>query len=168
MTPDEMIEAAIAVADEGMAAGELPIGAVVLMNGEIVGRAFTQERAQRRRVVHADLLAIVAADEALGLRRRPHPLSLAVNLEPCLMCLGAAMALGVSEIYFGLESPGDGAAAVAANWAPSLVMPTSYATPVMTGGLRREQVLSQFRRYCQTAPESGYRRWAQTLADLPE
>lgn len=41
----------------------------------------------------------------LGRRRRPHPLRLAVNLEPCVMRLGAAMALGVSEVYVALESP---------------------------------------------------------------
>jgi tRNA(adenine34) deaminase len=40
---------------------------------------------------------------------------LAVNLEPCLMCMGAAMALKVDEVYFGLESPTDGGAAVAAD-----------------------------------------------------
>lgn len=163
-----MVQAAIAVADEGLATGEMPIGAVVLMGGEVVGRAYTQERGQKRRLVHADLLAMVAADELLGLESRRHPLKLAVNLEPCLMCLGTAMALGVTEVYFGLESPGDGAATVAANWATNLTMPPSYAAPVVTGGIRREQVLGQFRRYCQIAPESGFRRWAQTLADLPD
>lgn len=64
--------------------GELPIGAVVVIGDDIVGSAHTQEIARRRRLVHADLLAMIAADEALGMRRRPHPVRLAVNLEPCV------------------------------------------------------------------------------------
>jgi hypothetical protein len=63
--------------------------------------------------VHADLLAMTDADHRLGWRRREHPLRMAVTLEPCLMCLGAAMVLGVREIYYALESPVDGAAEIA-------------------------------------------------------
>ncbi|MFB6391913.1 nucleoside deaminase [Polymorphospora lycopeni] len=107
MTPDEMVRAALEVAEAGLAAGEQPIGAVVVMGDEIIGRAYTQEKARGRRLVHADLLAMIEADEALGWRRRPHPLRLAVNLEPCVMCLGTAMALRVDEVYFALESPDD-------------------------------------------------------------
>jgi tRNA(adenine34) deaminase len=65
----ELVAAAIEVAAEGLAAGELPIGAVVASGEEIVGRAFTQERGLGRRLVHADLLAMVQADERLGWAR---------------------------------------------------------------------------------------------------
>jgi tRNA(adenine34) deaminase len=164
VSPDEMVAAAVQVAEDGLAAGELPIGAVVVMGDDIVGRAFTREKAEGRRLVHADLLAMTEADRTLGWARRPAPLTLAVNLEPCLMCLGAAMTMGVTRIYFGLESPGDGASAVAAGWRPrSSDMPGNTA-PAMTGGVRREQVREQFRRYCETASDSGMRRWAATLA----
>jgi tRNA(adenine34) deaminase len=162
-----MVSAAIELAEEGLAAGEMPIGAVVVMGDAIVGRAYTQEKARGRRLVHADLMAMIEADEALGWRRRPFPLQLAVNLEPCLMCLGAAMSLRVTEVYFGLESPADGAAGIAASWAaPTEDMPW-YAAPAMVGGIRREQCRDQFRRYCDAAPDSGFRQWASTLADRP-
>ena len=154
--------AAIEVAEAGMAAGELPIGAVVEMGGEIIASAFTRDVSLGRRLVHADLLAMTAADEVLGWRPRKHPLRLAVNLEPCLMCLGAAMALKVDEVYYGLESPADGGAAVAAAWPVSADLPW-YRPPVIVGGLRRDEVRDQFRRYCERAPESGFRRWAATL-----
>lgn len=163
-----MVGAAIGVAEEGLAAGELPIGAVVVMGEEVVGRAFTQDVTQQRRLVHADLLAMIAADELLGWKPRQQPLKPAVNLEPCVMCLGAAMALGVTEIYFGLESPGDGASAVAANGAPAGTDMPWYTAPVMVGGIRRDHVRDQFRRYCEVAADSGFRRWAQTLAARPE
>jgi tRNA(adenine34) deaminase len=162
MTPDEMMVAAIEVAEQGLDHGELPIGAVVETGGTIIARAYTRDVSLGRRLVHADLLAMTAADETLGWAPRPHPVRLAVNLEPCLMCLGAAMALNVSEVCYGLESPADGGAGVAATWAPSPDLPW-YRAPAMTGGLRREQVRDQFRRYCERAPDSGFRRWAATL-----
>lgn len=167
MTPDEMVSAAIKVAEEGMATGELPIGAVVVMGEEVVGRSFTQDRARERRLVHADLLAMMQADERLGWAHRSSPLRLAVNLEPCLMCLGSAMALGVAEVFFGLESPGDGAGGIAARWRPASAGMPWYAPPTVVGGVRREEVRDQFRRYCDSAAASGFRRWARTLADLP-
>ena len=162
-----MVATAIEIAEDGMASGELPIGAVVVMADEIVGRAFTRDTATGRRLVHADLLAMTAADERLGSSRRPAPLRLAVNLEPCLMCLGAAMNLGVREVYFGLESPGDGAAGLVRTWQPASADMPWFRPPSVVGGIRREKVQEQLRGYCETAPDSGFRRWAQTLVDLP-
>jgi tRNA(adenine34) deaminase len=167
MTPDELVEAAIDVAEEGMAHGELPIGAVVEMGGQIVSRAFTRDVSLGRRLVHADLLAMITADEELGWTPRPHPLRLAVNLEPCLMCLGAAMALKVTDVYYGLESPSDGGSTVAATWPTSPDLPW-YAPPKIIGGIHRAQVKDQFRRYCDRAPDSGFRTWASTLTTLPD
>ncbi|MEO3775637.1 deaminase [Micromonospora sp. B11E3] len=164
MTPVEMVAAALEVAEAGLVAGELPIGAVVVLGEEIVGRAFTQEKSRGRRLVHADLLAMTAADEALGWGRRQGRLRLAVNLEPCVMCLGAAMTLGVSEVYYALESPGDGGAGIAAHWRPGADAPW-LAAPQVVGGILRDRSRELFRRYCLTAAESGMRRWAQSLAD---
>jgi tRNA(adenine34) deaminase len=160
-----MVLAAVAVAEEGTAAGELPIGAVVALGDDIVAQAFTQERGQGRRLVHADLLAMLQADELLGWRTREQPLYLAVNLEPCLMCLGAAMTLGIDTVYFGIESPADGAASIAADWNPAGHDLPCYRPPAVTGGIRRPECLDQFRRYCATVPDSGYRRWAQSIVD---
>lgn len=168
MTPEELVALAVDTAEEGMSAGELPIGAVVVMGDDIIGRSYTQERSQRRRVVHADLLAMVLADRRLGWGRRTAPLQLAINLEPCLMCLGAAMALGVAEIYYGLESPGDGAASIAPLWRPA--NPDMYFSrvPELTAGVHRRRCRAQFARFVEAAPESGFRSWARTLAELPD
>jgi len=167
MKPEEMVTASLEVAAEGLAAGELPIGAVVVMGDEVVGRAFTRERGLGRRLVHADLLAMIQADERLQWSRRSRPLVLAVTLEPCLMCLGAAMTLGVQAVLFGLESPGDGAAAVAATWTTHPDTPW-YVAPAVRGGLMREQSRELFRRYASAvASDSAESRWAQALADLP-
>ncbi len=161
-----MVAAALAVAERGLAVGELPIGAVVVMGDEIVGSAYTQERTSGRRLVHADLLALTEADERLGWRPRPHPLALAVTLEPCLMCAGAAMALGIREIVFALESPGDGAATVAASWPTHPDLP-SYVAPVVRGGVLRQECQNLFRRYVAVTADSPMVRWARSLVDLP-
>ncbi|GIE29552.1 hypothetical protein Ait01nite_025970 [Actinoplanes italicus] len=165
MTPDDLIKAAIGVAEEGMAGGEAPIGAVVEMGGRILARAHTRDVSLGRRLVHADLLAMIEADEALGWGPRPHPVRLAVNLEPCLMCMGAAMALKVDEVYYALESPADGGAAVGASWPVSPDLPW-YRPPAIVGGVRRAEARDQFRRFRDSAPDSGMRTWAATLAAL--
>src|SRR5688500_7857362 len=94
---------ALEVAAEGMLAGEMPIGAVVVLDDEIVGEAHTQERAQGRLLVHADLLALDLADRRVGERRRRA--TLYVTLEPCLMCLGAAFTVRIRRVVYALESP---------------------------------------------------------------
>jgi tRNA(adenine34) deaminase len=196
MTPEDLVSLAIDVAEQGLEAGELPIGAVVALGDEVVGRSFAMERSQRRRLVHADLLAMEQADRVMSERSRasrrgaappglrsgfgdegrrrveaPRGLSgklrLAVTLEPCLMCLGAAMALVVDEIYFGLEAPSDGAAGLPRVWRPAAPDADFCRIPPLTGGIHRARCLDQFRRYVLAAPDSGFKTWAQGLASLP-
>jgi tRNA(adenine34) deaminase len=62
-TPDSAVGLALEVAQDGLRASELPIGAVVLAGDRVVGRAHTKERELGRRIVHADLLAMIQADE---------------------------------------------------------------------------------------------------------
>jgi tRNA(adenine34) deaminase len=90
----------------------------------------------------------------------------AVNLEPCVMCLGAAMTLGVREVYYALESPSDGGSAIAGTWRTSPDAPW-FAAPAMRGGIRRAESRELFRRYCLTTSDGPMRTWAQTLVDLP-
>ncbi|MET7339084.1 nucleoside deaminase [Nonomuraea sp. NPDC005650] len=167
-TSHQLVNLAIGVAEEGLAAGELPIGAVVAMGGEIIGRAYTQERTLGRRLVHADLLAMIDADQRLGRRKRTDPLILAVTLEPCLMCLGAAMTLGVTQIWNGLESPSDGAADAAAQWQPQRPGEEFARVPDVDGGILRQQCREQFKRYAEVAKSPGMRRWASELASPPD
>jgi tRNA(adenine34) deaminase len=159
MTPDEMVLAAMEVAEAGMAQGELPIGAVVAAGDKVVARAYTRDGDGRLK--HADLLAMLEVDGKghAGLR-------LAVNLVPCLMCLGAAMSLGVKVIYYGLGSPGDGAARIAREWVPGEGVGW-YRAPEMHGGIRAAEARAQFGRYCAPAPDTPLRAWAKTLVAQP-
>lgn len=167
MSPEDLVGLAIEVAEEGLAAGELPIGAVVVIGDEIIGRAHARERTEGRRLVHADQLAMEQADRALGWRRRDAPLLVAVNLEPCLMCLGTAMVLQADHVYYGLEAPSDGAAGLAHAWRPAAPDRRFSQIPPLTGGVCRSRCHDQFVRYVAVAPPSGYLTWASRLARLP-
>ncbi len=159
---------ALEVAGAGLAAGELPIGAVVVVNGEAISTAFTQERSQRRLLVHAELLALNAAD-----RKRPFGADrpvLYTTLEPCLMCLGAAAVAMVERVVFALASPGDGAAAMASWWdehrGPEL---PHVRLPSVTGGQAANEAAALFRQFCNSRPGATdpLTTWARSLTGDP-
>lgn len=156
--------AALAVAEEGLDAGELPIGAVVVVDGRVVARAHTQERAQRRLLVHAELLALDDADRHLGADRRRA--TLVTTLEPCLMCLAAAATAGVPRIVFGLASPGDGAAGLATRWDEDRTDDLPHVRlPEVVGGVGADDARALFARFCAARPDAtdGLTTWARTL-----
>lgn len=170
MEPSEAVRAAIGMAQDGLNAGEMPIGAVVLAGNEVLARSFAQEQLRGRRIAHADLLAMQEADRVLGFRRTALPLTLAVNLEPCLMCIGAAITLGVENIWFGLESPNDGAAALLEHWNPPIEQTFFRKPRQIRGGFHRDVVRRQFAAYAASSGPVGMREWASGLAqesDVP-
>jgi tRNA(adenine34) deaminase len=157
---------ALAVAREGLESGELPIGAVVVLDGQILAAAHTRERAEGRLLVHADLLALQAADQLRPFPGRRRDTKLYVNLEPCLMCLGAAMSFFLGEVYYGLQSPGDGAAALVQQWQKKDEDFPGYRVPRLQGGLRREEALALFEEYVARHSSGAMWEWAKTLVAL--
>jgi tRNA(adenine34) deaminase len=155
------------VARAELAAGELPIGAVVVVDSEVVASAHTQDRAQRRRLVHAELLALDVADRALTGRRRRA--ALYSTLEPCLACLGAAMVTWLGRVVYGLQAPGDGAAELVQHWAQfrDETLVPEFRPPDLVSGLRRGEVLDLLDVYVQAHSEpDGLTRYAAALAAL--
>jgi tRNA(adenine34) deaminase len=156
---------AMAVAREGLTSGEVPIGAVVVLGDEVIGRAYTQEQSQRRLIVHADLLALEQADRALG-RRRRRGASLYVSLEPCLMCLGAAMTAMIGTVVYALESPSDGAVSVASIWEEKRARDDfpGYDFPTIRSGVLRDASIDVLAEYTEThRVDDAYLRWVQAL-----
>ena len=143
---------ALAMAEKALAIGELPIGAVVVVDGRVVGRAFTQEATQGRLLVHAELLALDQADRMISVRKGPAVLY--TTLEPCLMCLGAASVAVIKRVVFALDSEGDGAGELSRLWdehrsggdIPHLRLP-----PV-EGGVRAEESRELFARFVGSRP----------------
>ena len=91
---------AIELAKESRAEGEIPVGAVIVKNGEIIGEGRNRREKENRALSHAETEAIEAANRATG-DWRLDGCSLYVTLEPCLMCTGAIAAARISEVVFG-------------------------------------------------------------------
>ena len=91
------------------AAGELPVGCVIVRDGEIIARAHNECEARRDATAHAELLAIRRASAASG-DWRLGGCTLYATLEPCPMCAGAIVQARVGRLVFGAADPGQGCA----------------------------------------------------------
>ena len=87
---DRFLEAAVEEARLGLAEGGIPIGSVLVLDGEIIGRGHNLRELSQDPTTHAEMIAITQAAEALGSWRLTD-CTLYVTLEPCPMCAGAAM-----------------------------------------------------------------------------
>ncbi len=157
---------ALQVAREGLEKGELPIGAVVVLNGEVISSAHTMEKSEGRLLVHADLLALEAADKIKPFPGKRRDAKLFVTGEPCLMCLGAAMSFFLGEIYYGHECPSDGAVALVQQWQRKEEDFPNYRVPTLVGGVLRAEAISLFREYVTRHASGAMWEWARTIAEL--
>ncbi|MCR4426611.1 MAG: tRNA adenosine(34) deaminase TadA [Firmicutes bacterium] len=106
---EQFMRQAIFEAHEALRAGEVPVGAVVVMGGEIVARAHNQREAQADPTAHAEILAIREAASHIG-GWRLDGATLYVTLEPCPMCAGAVVAARLARLVYGAFDPKAGAA----------------------------------------------------------
>lgn len=95
---------AIALAQEAMAGGEIPIGALLVADGQILSQAANGRKAQADPLGHAECLAIQKAGALAGTWNLSGS-TLYVTLEPCMMCLGAAINARVSRLVYGAQNP---------------------------------------------------------------
>jgi tRNA(adenine34) deaminase len=100
---------ALALAAEGAALGEVPVGAVVVRDGEIIGRGFNCPISGHDPSAHAEMVAVRAAARAAGNYRLPGS-TLYVTLEPCSMCAGLIVHARVGRVVFGALEPKAGVA----------------------------------------------------------
>ena len=107
-TDAAFMQIAFDLAREGGSAGEVPVGAVVVREGEIVGRGFNAPISRHDPTAHAEILALRDAAGALGNYRLPG-CTLYVTLEPCVMCSGAIMHARVARVVYGARDPKTGA-----------------------------------------------------------
>ncbi len=108
MTDQEAMEAALALAGEAAADGEVPVGAVALFEGRVVGQGRNRREGANDPTAHAELLAVRAAAQALG-RWRLTGVTVYVTLEPCAMCAGALVLARIDRLVFGADDPKAGA-----------------------------------------------------------
>jgi len=108
VTHDEGMRLALHEASKALAAGEVPVGAVVLLDGRVIGAGFNQPISAVDPTAHAEIVALRAAARAIGNYRLSGSV-LYVTVEPCLMCVGAIIHARVAQIVFGAPEPKAGA-----------------------------------------------------------
>ena len=108
MTVDLLMAEALVQARRAKEAGEVPIGAVVAINGEIVGRGFNHPITANDPTAHAEILAMRDAARLVG-NYRLTGATLCVTIEPCLMCVGAIVHARIAKLVYGATEPKSGA-----------------------------------------------------------
>ena len=102
------MQAALEEARRGLASGEVPIGAVLVVDGSIVARAFNQPIRATDPTAHAEVLVVRAAAQQAANYRLTDAM-VYVTVEPCLMCVGALVHARVREVVYGAPEPRSGA-----------------------------------------------------------
>jgi tRNA(adenine34) deaminase len=103
-----MMDAALELARLARDSGEVPIGAVVVMNDEIIGRGFNRPISSADPTAHAEIVAIRDAASRAG-NYRLTGATLCVTVEPCLMCVGAMIHARIGALVYGAAEPRTGA-----------------------------------------------------------
>jgi len=125
------MSAALDQARAGAALGEVPVGCVIVRNGEVIARAHNRTLADRDPTAHCELLAIRAAAGLLGSERLPD-CDLYVTLEPCTMCAAAISFARIRRLYYGAADPKGGAVEHGVRFFAS---PTCHHRPEVYGGI---------------------------------
>lgn len=139
---ERMMERALALAQEAFDDGEVPVGAVVVRKGEIVGEGRNRREKGKNALYHAELEAIDNACKRLG-GWRLWECELYVTLEPCPMCAGAIVNARIPQVYFGAYDPKNGCCGSVAD---VLNLPLAFH-PAYQGGVMQEKcsrILSDF------------------------
>jgi tRNA(adenine34) deaminase len=120
-TDGQFMRAALQLAREAQERGEVPVGAVLVMDGEIVGRGFNQPVSLNDPTAHAEIVALREAGRESGNYRLTGS-TLYVTIEPCQMCVGAMVHARVARVVYGTPEPKAGAieSAMRAHEHPSL------------------------------------------------
>ena len=109
MSDEDFMRRALELARQGRAEGEVPVGAVVVLDGNVIGEGWNRPIAAADPTAHAEIQALRAAALAVG-NYRLAGASLYVTLEPCAMCVGAMFHARIARVVFGACDPKTGSA----------------------------------------------------------
>lgn len=139
----EMMEEALTLARAAASAGEVPVGAVVVKDGVIIGRGANQPLESHDPTAHAEIIAMRQAAAFLG-NDRLTGCDLWVTLEPCAMCAGAIAHARISRLYYAADDPKGGAVA----HGPRLFdQPTVHHRPELYAGIAAEEAADLLRQF---------------------
>ncbi len=140
---DYFMGEALRQAAKAYAAGEVPVGAVLVREGRIIARAANQVELLKDATAHAEMLALTQAEEAVG-DWRLTDCTLYVTKEPCPMCAGAVVHTRLARVVFGVGDPKGGAAGGALNL---LQFPGLNHRCDITSGVRQEECRVLLQRF---------------------
>ena len=148
-TDEEFMRLALAQAAEAARQDEVPVGAVVVADGLVVGSGFNQRESRQNPLCHAEITAIDAAAKRLG-RWRLSNCAIYVTLEPCIMCVGAILQARFAKLVFGCLDAKAGA--VESLYRLCEDRRLNHQLPVVGGVLANEAgaVLSEFFTHLRT------------------
>jgi tRNA(adenine34) deaminase len=142
MPDEEFMRAALALAAEAAGAGEVPVGAVVVKEGRVIGRGYNRPISSADPTAHAEIVALREAAAAERNYRLPG-CELYVTLEPCAMCVGAIVHARLARVVFGARDPKTGACGSVTDLA---ALPTNHQTS-FEGGLLAEECGALLKRF---------------------
>ncbi|KAI0922056.1 hypothetical protein AcW1_004132 [Taiwanofungus camphoratus] len=169
------MRAAMEMAEEALAASEVPVGCVFVRDGRVIAKARNRTNELRNATRHAELEAIdeILANKTLTPEVTAYPLSettLYVTVEPCIMCASALRQMGIKEVFYGCDNDRFGGCGSVLGVNSGLKHPRHPAYKA-TGGYLREEAIMILRRFYVTentnapAPKSKANRVLKT--DIP-
>lgn len=148
---DYFMGEALRLARRAQAAGEVPVGAIVVREGATIARAWNQVELLKDATAHAEMLALTQAEAAAG-DWRLAGCTLFVTKEPCPMCAGAVVHVRLARVVYGVADPKAGAAGSALNL---LQFPGLNHRCQITGGVRAEECRALLQGFFETQRRRG-------------
>ena len=143
-TDESYMSLALELAREAARLGEVPVGAVAVWDGEVVGTGFNRRETGKNALAHAELEAIDAACRKLG-GWRLHRCDLYVTLEPCPLCAGAIVNARIRRVVFGARDPKAGCFGSVSDFA---ALPFNHR-PEVVGGVLAEACAAELSAFFQ-------------------
>lgn len=148
---NRFMQAALEEAKAAGLRGEVPIGAVVVMDGEIVGQGGNRTREGLDITAHAEIVAIRAASQTLG-QERLTGADLYVTLEPCAMCAAAISFARIRRLYYGADDPKGGAVE---NGPRFFSQSTCHHAPEVYSGIAESESAALLKDFFRARREDG-------------
>lgn len=141
---------ALALAEQAAAEDEVPVGALIVVGGEVVGRGFNRREYGKDATLHAEMIAIREACRTLGGWRLPHATAY-VTLEPCPMCAGAMVQARIERLVYGAPDFKAGAAGTVINIANHAALNHQM---LVESGLLADEAVALLRHFFSTKRNS--------------
>ena len=143
MTTPSFMDLALKAAENARKAGEVPIGSVIVLNGEVIATAGNRTLTDRDPTAHAEIVAIRQATAVVGSERLVD-CDLYVTLEPCTMCAGAISLARIRRLYYGASDPKGGAVESGVRFFAST---TCHHTPEVYSAVGEREAASLLREF---------------------